>query len=159
MYTELLAKASQTQHANVAHPSFVNIISSISPGEAIVIKSVRHLTGIPFIEVRSKFKDKDEWNTLNPMVIGIPCFSELSCPGNVQAYFSNLEGLGIFQIRTDIYIVGENIYEPLEEYAKKLYLAAVVSTEDRVLDTPKGKIEITPFGRLLMHACFSNKKA
>ena len=56
MYTELLAKASQAQNANVAHPSFVNIINNISPDEAILLKSIRHNFVIPFVEVQLKKK-------------------------------------------------------------------------------------------------------
>jgi hypothetical protein len=159
MYTELLANASQSQKANVAHPSFVNVISNISPDEAILMKSIRSMPGIPFIEVRLKFKNRNEWNTLNSMIAGLSCLSKLRYPNNVHAYVSNLEGLGIFQVRQDIYMAGKNIYEPLEENAKATYSAAEKSAEDQTLTFQRGKIEITPFARLLMKACFPNQKA
>lgn len=159
MYTELLAKASQVHNANVAHPSFVNVISNISPDEAILMKSVMRMTGIPFVEVRLNRKNKNEWSTLNSMMPGVSCLAELSYPNNIHAYISNLEGLGIFRVRQDIYMVGENIYEPLEEYAKKIYSEVSKSVEDRSITFQRGQIEITPFARLLMNACFSSKKA
>ncbi len=159
MYTELLAKASQIQNSNVAHPSFVNVISNISPDEAILMKSIRGLQGIPFIEVRLKYKDKNEWNTLDAMKPGLSCLGKLKTPGNIHAYLSNLEGLGILQIRTDIYMVGENIYEPLEAHAKQSYLGLEEQMKDRVIDYQRGKIEITSFARLLMKACFSDEIA
>jgi hypothetical protein len=59
MYTELLAKASQNHTINMAHPGFVNIINNLSPDEAVLIKSVRHMNGIPFIDVRLKLKTKN----------------------------------------------------------------------------------------------------
>jgi len=157
MYTELLANASQKQKANVAHPSFVNVISNISPDEAILIKSVRNMAGVPFIEVRLMLKDKNEWQTINTMMPGLTCLHELQYPNNVHAYISNLEGLGVFQARQDIYMGGENIYEPLEEQAKSTYSAIEKSIGDRTLTFQRGKIVITPFARLLMSACFSNK--
>ncbi|MCE5181879.1 MAG: DUF4393 domain-containing protein [Betaproteobacteria bacterium] len=156
MYTELLTNASQNQKANIAHPGFVNIINNISPDEAILMKSVRNIPGIPFIEVRLMLKNKNEWNTLNSMMPGLACLSELHYPNNIHAYMSNLEGLGVFQIRQDIYMVGENIYEPLEEYARTQYSIFEKSDGDLALAFPRGKIEITPFARLLMNACFSN---
>ena len=109
--------------------------------------------GIPFIEVRAKFRDKNEWSTLNAMQPGIRGLSELHFPNNIHAYISNLEGLGVLQIRQDIYMVGQNIYEPLEEFSKKYYSLAMEKMEDRVLDFVRGKIEITPFGKLLIKAC------
>lgn len=159
MYTELLAKASQKSQANLAHPSFVNVINNISPDEAILLKSIRKMSGLPFVEVRWKLKTKNEWQTLNPMLVGISCLSDLQYPNNIHAYISNLEGLGIFQVRQDIFMVGENIYEPLEELAKQAYAEIEKQVEDRVIVFNRGKIEITSFAWLLLNACFSNKQA
>ena len=159
MYTELLAKASHAQKANVAHPSFVNVISNISPDEAILLKSIQGLSGIPFIEVRLMYNGKNEWQTINAMSAGLSCLSKLNYPNNIHAYISNLEGLGIFQIRQDIFMVGENIYEPLEEHAKIIYSPIEKQAKDKTLSFDRGKIEITPFAKLLMNACFKNEKA
>lgn len=156
MYVELLAKASQKQKVNVAHPSFVNIISSISPDEAILIKAVRHMPGIPFIEVRLT-KKKNEWKTINAMMPGIPCLGDLQFPSNINAYVSNLEGLGVFQVRQDVYMVGENIYEPLEKHARKKHTLLEEPAEGFEITFKRGKIIITSFARLFMNACFANK--
>lgn len=157
MYTELLAKASQLSKANVAHPSFVNVINNISPDEAILLKSIKGMQGVPFIEVRLKKKQKNEWQTLNSMQAGISCLSSLKYPQNVHAYFSNLEGLGIFQIRQDVFMVGENIYEPLENHAKASYtqMEQQLQGQDQEIIYQRGKIEITPFARLFIEACFT----
>jgi len=159
MYIELLTKASKTSQSNQAHPSFVGIINNLSPDEAILIKSIRNMTGIPFIEVRLQFKGKNEWQTLDTMRPGLSCLKDLAYPNNIHAYLSNLEGLGVVQIRQDIYMVGESIYEPLEENAKQIFKGAEENTSDRELTFKRGKIEVTPLGRLLMSACFSNGNA
>jgi len=156
MYIELLAKASQTKLANQAHPSFAGIINNLSPDEAILIKSIKTMPGIPFINVRLMFKGKNEWNELDPMKPGISCLNDLTYPSNIHAYLSNLEGLGVIQIREDQWMVGENIYEPLEENAKQMFAAIEKSSPDKELKINKGKIDITPFGRMLMGACFNN---
>lgn len=159
MYIELLANASQYQNANVAHPSFVNVIANLSPDEAILMRSIRNMPGIPFVEVRLKWKDKNEWTILDAMKPGLSCLGELRYPNNVHAYISNLEGLGVFQIRQDIYMVGENIYEPLEVNAKSVYEDIEKNLSDRTIAFQRGQIEITQFARLLMTACFSTSKA
>ena len=158
MYIELLAKASQTQKTNVAHPSFVNIIANLSPDEAILLRSIRNMPGIPFIEVRLNHSHKNEWHTLDTMRPGLSCLNELQYPNNIHAYISNLEGLGLFQIRLDIYMSGNNIYEPLEEDAKNIYNNIYGEVPHKKISFERGKIEITPFARLLMNACFSNNK-
>ncbi|HCA00664.1 MAG TPA: hypothetical protein DEO68_00445 [Halomonas campaniensis] len=102
MYAELLAKASQKSKANNAHPSFVNAINNMSPDEAILLKSIKSMPGIPFIEVRLSKKESRKWHTLDSMKAGLSCLGDLQYPNNIHAYVSNLEGLGFFQVRQDI---------------------------------------------------------
>lgn len=59
MYTELLANASQINKANVAHPSFVNVINNISPDEAILIKSIKGNAGHPIYRGTPKTQDQE----------------------------------------------------------------------------------------------------
>lgn len=154
MYIELLAKASIKDKANSAHPSFANVIANLSPDEAILLKSVRNMmNGIPFIEVRLTLKQKNEWTVLDPIRPGISCIKDLQEPANIHAYISNFEGIGFFNIRHDIYLVGDNIYEPLEGYAKKKFAPFEKGHDDRKLKFIRGKIEITPFARMFMSAC------
>jgi hypothetical protein len=159
MYIELLAKASQQQQANLAHPSFVNIISNLCPDEAILLKSIRTMLGIPFIEVRLQEKGKNEWITLEPIRAGVSCLGELQYPQNLASYISNLDGMGILKVRQDIFMVGENIYEPLEDFAKKMYSEISARQPTKEVAFQRGKIEITPFARLLLNACFSSANA
>ena len=156
MYTELLAKASQTSKANVAHPSFVNVINNMSPDEAVLLRSIKGMLGIPFIEVRLNKKGKNEWQTLESMKAGLSCLSKLQHPNNIHAYISNLEGLGVFQVRQDIFMVGDNIYEPLEENAKAAYSHLEPQLQDQEISFQRGKIVITPFARLFTAACFAS---
>lgn len=156
MYIELLANASKISNTNVAHPSFVNIINNISPDEAIFLQSLKNMEGgFPFIEVRKNIRGKSEWKPLNPMIPGVLCLADLQYPQNIAAYISNLEGLGIFQVKTDRYMVGEGIYEPLIEYAMGLYKLNPSEESEFELAWQRGKVEITPFARLLMRACFN----
>lgn len=155
MYVELLAKASQTPQANLAHPSFVNIISNLSPDEAILLKSIRSMTGIPFIEVRlTKGANLNEFKTLDTIRPGVSCLGELQFPQNIASYVSNLDGMGVLKVRLDIFMVGANIYEPLEANARVVFSPMVTPDSGSQFAFQRGKIEITPFGRLLLSACF-----
>nr|WP_298169365.1 DUF4393 domain-containing protein [uncultured Pseudomonas sp.] len=157
MYTELLANASQKSKANVAHPSFVNAINNMSPDEAVLLKSIKGMPGIPFIEVRLSKKGKNEWKILDSMRPGVSCLADLQYPRNIHAYISNLEGLGFFQARQDVFMVGNNIYEPLENHAKETFAQIESQQQDHELKFQRGKIEITPFARLFIKACFPSK--
>ena len=155
MYTELLAKASQAQNANVAHPSFVNIINNISPDEAILLKSIRHISVIPFVEVRLKKKQSEEFNTLQPLMLELNCLPQLRFGNHVDAYFSNLEGLGILEARQDKMLAQKEPYEKLEKHAKSQY-APLEKAENRKLAFKRGQFVITSFGQLFLQACFAS---
>ncbi len=155
MYIVLLAKASHFQTVNVAHPSFVNIINNISPDEAILMKSLRTTPQTPFVQVRLQKKDKNEYIVVDPLVAALSCLKNLSFPNNIAAYFSNLEGLGVLYTSTDTFLVGDNIYGPLEALAKLRYSAISNEHPDYELVFPQRIINITPFGRLFLEACFS----
>jgi hypothetical protein len=160
MYVELLAKASSIDLASQAHPSFVNAINNFSPDEAILLNAIKLAGDIPFVDVRLTIKGKNEWASLNPLLFNIKNTDKsLTFPQNLSAYISNFEGLGILHVRTDIFIVGNNLYEPLEELAKSLYQSLTDTMPDRELTFERGKIEITPFGRMLIAACTPVKKA
>ena len=157
MYVELLAKASQVQHANVAHPSFVNIINNLSPDEALLLRSHKDAKGIPFVEARfAKTTDKTFF-VLDPLAVMIAHYGDLTYPKNIPAYFSNLEGLGLIVIRTDRTIALENIYEPIETDVLERHSEDIRRSGDRKVEFQRGAIEFTQFGLLFLQACFSSQ--
>jgi hypothetical protein len=156
MYVELLAKASTASSASLAHPSFVNVINNLSPDEAVLLKTLRNTPVLPFIETRLHQNGKREWNTLDPLYSPLSKVAGISFPNNVVAYVSNFEGLGILHVRTDSYMVGEGIYEPLELESKARFKGFDEIPEQKMqIKFQKGRIEVTPFGRLFLQACFA----
>lgn len=159
MYIELLAKASTTSSASLAHPSFVNVINNLSPDEAVLLKALRTTQSLPFVETRLHQNGKQEWNTLDPLYSPLSKVTGISFPNNVVAYVSNFEGLGILQVRTDLYMAGEGLYEPLELESKARFKGLEDIPEPKMqIKFKKGKIEVTPFGRLFLQACFGRNQ-
>jgi hypothetical protein len=156
MYIELLANASQVAKANVAHPSFVNVINNISPDEAIILQSLKAIDAFPFIEVRKTNRIKGSWITLNPVLAGIGCLDKLQYPKNINAYVSNLQGLGVLTVQTDRILADMNLYESLIETAKAQYKLHEVEESEFELTWEQGQVETTPFAHLLLNACFSS---
>lgn len=156
MYVELLAKASTASSASLAHPSFVNVINNLSPDEAVLLKTLRTNQSLPFVKIRLHQNGKQEWKLLDPLYSPLAKVAGISFPNNVVAYVSNFEGLGILQVRTDVYMAGEGLYEPLELESKARYKAFEDVPEQKMqIKFQKGKIEVTPFGRLFLQACFA----
>ena len=158
MYVELLAKASQVQHANVAHPSFVNIINNISSDEAIILESLKNVLEVLFIEVHLKKVGKSEYIVAQPLLLELSCLADLTYPNNVAAYFSNLEGLGVLNVGTSIWLSDDSFYEPLEAHAWNKFSGMVGKVGDRELASQRGRMDITPFGMLFLSACYSSEK-
>ena len=57
--------------------------------------------------------------------------------------------------KATFFMVGDNIYEPLEEKAKEMYKETAEAMTSHRLELKRGKIEITDYGRLLITACIS----
>lgn len=156
MYVELLAKASTASSASLAHPSFVNVINNLSPDEAILLKALRTSQSLPFIETRLHQNGEREWTTLDHLYSALSKVTGMSFPNNVVAYVSNFEGLGILRVRTDIFIAGEGFYEPLELESKARFKRFDDIPESKMqIKFKKGRIDVTPFGRLFLQACFA----
>lgn len=158
MYVNLLAKASTIDTSKFAHPSFVNVINNLSPDEAIFLKELYKRGALPFITAKLAKKNTNEWSGIGDLLTGLETEIKLSFPHNDVAYLSNFEGLGLIQIRRDIYMVREGVYEALEKLYKPQCEAIPYDREKQTLEFQRGKIEITPFGKLFMDACLTKLK-
>ena len=161
MYVELLAKASQVQHANVAHPSFVNIINNLSPDEALLLRSHKDAGSASrvfrLLKRALRRQPMETFFVLDPLAVMIAHYGDLTYPNNIPAYFSNLEGLGLIVIRTDRTIALENIYEPIETDVLERHSEDIRRSGDRKVEFQRGAIEFTQFGLLFLQACFSSQ--
>lgn len=157
LYVNLLSKASTVHTAGFAHPSFVYIINNLSPDEAVLLKLLRNQSSLPFVSTTLQNKSypfdfrliKDLCTTLEDKV-------QFSFGDNLEAYFSNLSGHGILDIRRDIHLADSARYEELEtDYRAQAEATEWYKTipEGRKLAFRRGKIEVTPFGRLFIDAC------
>lgn len=154
LYVNLLAKASTFDSAHAAHPSFVNVINNLSPDEAILLQHVKG--DIPFVEARIQKKNVNEWLTIGRLLTGLESKAKLSYPQNIVAYLSNFEGLGLINIRHDIFISSQpGLYEGLENIYRPECEAIHYNKDTEKLTFGHGKIEVTPFGILFISACLT----
>lgn len=154
LYIELLTKASITDLNNQAHPSFVNIINNLSPDEVKFIEYLIPKEIIPFIKTELK-NNKGTIIIENPVII-IPDLG-LSYKENLDAYISNLVGVGLLQVREDIWFSDENRYKEHFDYFenRKSYYDHYyqnVKDESTTYSTSKGLIEVTKLGKMFLKA-------
>lgn len=158
LYVNLLAKASTKETAKFAHPSFVNVINNLSPDEALILKDFHTRVLIPFVTAQLTKKESSDFRIAGDVLTGVETRLPLSFPQNVVAYLSNLEGLGLIQIRRDLKIVQPDLYDTLEAAYKPACEKLNSDRETLELKFVHGKIDVTPFGKIFMNACLTKLK-
>jgi hypothetical protein len=156
LFTELLVSASVVDRAYSAHPSFVNVISNLSPDEAKLLVSISEqwYDTIPFIGI--KYRTKEGYESFNDRLTGLETKCELLFPGNVQVYLENLVGLGIL-ICDDVHRLIDTKYEPL----MALYMDRIEKEHQTILTggyyegiiIGKGFYRTTQYGHLFFRSC------
>ena len=100
MFVNLLAKASQTQNADQAHPAFISIIDNLCPDEALLLRALSpHAInrygdyGFVFSANKNLIYDTVHY-LLDPHILARV---NLQYPDYVAAYVQNLKRLGIIE--------------------------------------------------------------
>lgn len=156
LFTTLLANASNGDKANLAHPSFVNMIGQLSTDEARIIKYLSNtLDIIPYCSFRAiSKKDRGGFVTIKDHLTLLPYCIPLEYPQNVNAYLSNLVSLGILIDKVELYKINNIEYDKictkndLEGLKQRL-----VPVRFKDIEVSKSYYEVTPFGRLFINAC------
>ena len=157
LFTTLLANASNLDTLDRTHPSFAHLISRLSVDEARIIRYLKNNDIIRYSIFRAEIaKDfSNEFIIVKDHITLLPYKLNLTFPDNVQAYLSNLIGLGILVDQSDFSRpedkkVYDEIYVKYDlekmrtDYRQKGYRD--VSADDSFY-------EVTPFGRLFIDAC------
>jgi hypothetical protein len=160
LYIQLLAKASNVDTLEHAHPSFVNVINNLTPDEAHLLEYFVTQSDLPFIYAKSVRIPTQEFILLRDLIVPDEILRNLSFPQNVDAYFSNLEGLGLININHIEWLTDTNIYDELKKKYTEQFIAIMNSdpkTKGNVLCFDQGFIRITRYGEKFIQACHTNK--
>ena len=93
LYINLLAKASTLDYAHTAHPSFVNVISNLSPDEALLLQHIRE--DRPFVEAGFRRKARPSGIHSGCYVTGLEVKTKLSYPQISSRTSATLRGLAL----------------------------------------------------------------
>lgn len=158
VFIELLASASNSDTAYLAHPGFISIIDRICPDEAKLLKCIKSKPFIPVVFLRAFKKNSSEHKNFIERT-GLEKEAELQFWMNIWAYLNNLESLGIIKrhnyfktIDWPYQIIIDNIHADRENF--KRHLTKEFNEPIWVKET----YEITSYGRLFMHACIKDEE-
>ena len=154
LYVRLLSKASAVETVGQAHPSFVNVINNLSPDEAIILETFGRVKAIPFVVPRAV--QGQRFLPLKELLVPKRVSDGLLYSQNMEAYWSNLAGLGLVVIRYDETFDDDKVYANLEaEWTDDL--KAQIQQSDklrgRALEFSHGLISVTYYGRQFIEAC------
>ena len=161
MYANLLATSLDSEMAHNAHPSFVQIIDSLSPDEARIMEFMAARrdfpTHFPVIDVVLA-KGKGRTNIITR------CFSLLgeqaACehPNLVISYADNLCRLGLVEIPAYKHLAEPGLYEPLEIHELVNTIREQYKNQGEV-KIERGVLRPTDFGVQFCQACVIEKAA
>lgn len=154
LFTTLLAKASNIDTANQAHPSFINIIDRLSSDEAKILYHISNEDCIPYCEIRAKLTNR--YDILESCLTTIEFDLELNYPQNIGAYLSNLVSLGILAGNRDFMVrlnAEEDYARMCENYGLEKLRNELVPSKYSEVVAKRDFYIITPIGKLFLKAC------
>jgi len=158
MFINLLANAMDKEKVQKAHPSFVNVISGLSPDEARLIRIIAKETVLPKLDIWVKSTKKDHTGHVHFMT-NFTLLGEkaaLAYPDLTPSYLSNLERLNIISCPIGSFqesYTCKNYYKPLEDDKFISDLREQVKEKEGVeIETVQGIIRITEFGQMFIDA-------
>lgn len=154
MFSSLLATAMNSDIAEKAHPSFVEIIKQLSPDEAKLISNIPHNGLFPLVGVNSvEKKEFGGFYVLKKNFSNLPYILNCSHPEMTSSYFENLDRLGLISIDTVTRILEEDTYRPLEEHLVIQSVVASVRDPLREANIIRYSFSRTEFGEKFINAC------
>lgn len=158
-FINLLTNASSSRTVHLAHPSFINCISSISNDETKLLLLFRDAAPIPFLRIRMIF-DKENGIIKSPMLTGIENRTELTYPENLPVYLENIIGLGILRMPAGKLTNVTKYYRPIAELYKvvrqEIYSKGHEDGNRYEVVFVPGYLEVTEYGQLFIRACMKN---
>jgi hypothetical protein len=164
LFVRLLRRASIEEESGLAHPRFVNIVSSISPDEARILKATAQNDYFRCLSVSwEKIEGEDDGIATKTTYMSDRCLTGLEnkttilFPGNIYKYFVSLESLGLLLIHEDTSL--DEYLVPSKEYhaLRKVYIdrakAGVKNEDGHVSCLSYGRIQYTEFGLFFLDAC------
>lgn len=162
LYIELLAKASIKDTNSLAHPKFAIVLNSISPDEAILIKTFASKVGYAYVEPRLRYPNRKSTRQIVPFYTEFEGKDIFLYKENISAYFSNLISLGLVE-KLDLPLKNKRLYEDLKSSFEQEFQRLINSSDedsikkllkddDYKIYYEEGKLHITHLGNLFLKA-------
>lgn len=157
LFLNLLANAMDKEQIRKAHPSFVSLLTELSPDEARLIRTISQEEILPKLDIKLQKKGGGGWHYIQTNFTLLGEKAKLQNPEFTPAYLTNLRRLGIISYELghfqESYVVKDH-YEGLKNHPqiKAMQKAFEESHPDYQILFDEGIIMITPFGTMFIGA-------
>ncbi|MDI9864008.1 DUF4393 domain-containing protein [Flectobacillus sp. DC10W] len=117
LYSKLIATAMNADTSPNAHPSFIDVIRSLSSDEAILLKLFKDGKMFPIVDIIIAQKGDSRYSVLQSNFSEFDNLVLLKYPNLIPSYLDNLCRLGLLNIPQGISITDDSKYVSLEENA------------------------------------------
>ncbi|MGR5150188.1 DUF4393 domain-containing protein [Photobacterium alginatilyticum] len=160
LYANLLASSMNSETTQNAHPSFVEIIKQLSPDEAKLLTVFLHASSEPIITIRNNREDnsggRDQFRHFSDIGDRVECGDYSKIPN----YLDNLCRLGLLEIPENYALIGDGMYNRLEENAVvKVIVEHVNKTEGRRAEINHKTVLVTGLGRQFIDTCVKDHRS
>ena len=160
IYANLLTNSMNSVVKNGVHPSFVEIISQLSPDEAKVLRYMHPRQGIPTLGIKRVFNDGGH-STIIKDFSNVPELANCERPNDSEVYIDNLVRLGLARRSVNEWYSDEAMYEPLishqfiQSYWNRYAENPQNLADFKKLEYVKGFCALTAFGKNFCDICLS----
>lgn len=158
MYANLLANSMDRNTINKTHPSFVDIIKSLSSDEAALLKAFIETNEYPLIDVKLVASDESGgYQLIQRNYSHLYKKSNLKFPELTPSYIDNLCRLGILEIPFEAFLTDPAHYEPLKLDFAHL-IRSIKEDKEAEVEFHTKAIQTTDFGRLFITGVVVDKE-
>lgn len=158
MYANLLATSLDSKSARDAHPGFVEILKSMSPDEARILRIFVLEKSKPLIDIQLHVKDGG-YSVLQSNVSLIGLEAGCVCCDLTPNYLDNLCRLGLLEIDKLAHLKDNKVYEPIVAAPEVKHLKNLFGKQEGFhIKFKRKKIDVTQFGWQFINACIIDKR-
>lgn len=160
MFANLIANSLDSKTALEAHPSFVDIIKSLSPDEGLILKVFASAQQFPMVDVKLNNKKDRGFQVLHRNVSQVGAVAGCKHQQLTSNYLDNLCRLGILEVPSGRRINDPKAYEAVTNDPGIVQLKKQFeNNENNSIDFEQKFIAVTGIGRQFINACIIDKRA
>lgn len=160
MFANLIANSLDSKTALEAHPSFVDIIKSLSPDEGLILKIFASAQQFPMVDVKLTNKKGGGFQILHRNISQVGIIARCKHQELTPNYLDNLCRLGILEIPSGRRINDAKAYDAITNVPSIVQLKKQFeSNENHSIGFDQKFITVTGIGRQFINACIIDKRA